>query len=375
MSTSIAQDFTKWLLDHTKIAWHQDRIKAWERGERFAPITIDMALTRACNYACNYCYAQMQENERKSFTKETVLNFFDDCAEVGVKGVSLVSDGESTLSPFFVDAIKRGHENGIAMASGTNGYLLNEAKLKEILPCLTYLRYNITAGETKRYAEIMGVKEHFFAKFCQIAKDSVRIKKETGSNCTIGFQMVLMPEFADQIIPLTKLGKEIGVDYLVIKHCSDNEDGFLGVDYGGYTAMYDTLREAEAMSTEHYQVSVKWSKIGDAGTRSYQRCYGPPFLLQLSGSGLVAPCGMLFGEEYKKFHMGSIVTERFRDIVKSDRYWEVVKYLASEDFNAQRMCGSLCLQHKVNEYLDGVKKGQIDPSQPDGTPPEHLNFV
>jgi len=27
--------------------------------------------------------------------------------------------------------------------------------------------------------------------------------------------------------------------------------------------------------------------------RKYSRCYGPPVMLQLSGSGLVAPCGML----------------------------------------------------------------------------------
>jgi len=43
-------------------------------------------------------------------------------------------------------------------------------------------------------------------------------------------QMVLMPEYADQIIPLARLGKELRPDYLVIKHCSDDEDGSLGVD-------------------------------------------------------------------------------------------------------------------------------------------------
>ena len=37
-------------------------------------------------------------------------------------------------------------------------------------------------------------------------------------------QMVLMPEDADQIIPLAKLGKELRPDYAIIKHCSDNED-------------------------------------------------------------------------------------------------------------------------------------------------------
>ena len=32
----------------------------------------------------------------------------------------------------------------------------------------------------------------------------------------------------------------------------------------------------------------------------------------------------------------------------------VVRYLASPDFNAQTMCGTLCLQHKVNEAQHGV---------------------
>ena len=31
------------ILDGTKISWHQERIKKWEKGERIAPITIDLA--------------------------------------------------------------------------------------------------------------------------------------------------------------------------------------------------------------------------------------------------------------------------------------------------------------------------------------------
>ena len=33
-----------------------------ERGERIAPITIDMALTQKCSYACTFCYAGLQQN-------------------------------------------------------------------------------------------------------------------------------------------------------------------------------------------------------------------------------------------------------------------------------------------------------------------------
>ena len=55
-------------------------------------------------------------------------------------------------------------------------------------------------------------------------------------------------------------------------------------------------------------------------------------MLQMSGSGLVAPCGMLFNEKYKKFHIGNIVDKRFKDIWNSEHYWEVMNYLASTKF-------------------------------------------
>ncbi|MFA7004633.1 MAG: hypothetical protein WC429_11385, partial [Verrucomicrobiia bacterium] len=84
-AVSVATDHTEQLiLDGTKIGWHLDRVHAWERGERIAPITIDMALTRACNYACTFCYAMLQENDRKIITTDVMYRFLDDCAEIGV---------------------------------------------------------------------------------------------------------------------------------------------------------------------------------------------------------------------------------------------------------------------------------------------------
>lgn len=374
--SSTMEDFSeKLILDGTKIGWHLDRVKAWERGERIAPITIDMALTRACNYACHFCYAMLQENDREIITKDVMFNFLEDCAEIGVKGISFVSDGESTISPAFVDSIVKGSQLGISMAVGTNGFVLTKSKLEQILPHLTYLRINISAGEPARYAEIMGVKESWFHQICQNIRDMVEIKKRNNLPVTIGLQMVLMPQYQDQIIPLAKLGKELRPDYLVIKHCSDNEDGDLGVQYDKYKELYDLLHEAEGYSDESYQVTVKWSKIQAEGKRSYQRCFGAPFMIQMSGSGLIAPCGMLFNEKYKKFHIGNIVTDRFKDIFNSDRYWEVMNYLASPEFNAQKMCGSLCLQHKVNEALDAHMKGKIRIAPPSGKTPQHINFV
>jgi len=372
---STANEHTQLVLDGTKVHLHEDRIRAWERGERIAPITIDMALTRACNYGCVFCYAMLQENERHPITVEVMERFLTDCAELGVRAISLVSDGESTLSPAFAYTIKRGHELGISMACGTNGFLLTRDKVEELLPCLEYLRINFDAGDPEAYSRIMGVKPEWFHQVVRNIRDMVEIKRRDDLDVTIGMQMVLMPQYGDQILPLARLAVELEPDYLVIKHCSDDEKGSLGVDYSRYRELYPLLEQAEAMSTERTRIAVKWSKIESEGTRSYARCYGAPFILQVSGSGLVAPCGMLFNERYRKFHIGNIVHDSFKDLVLGDRYWEVMSYLASPKFNAKRMCGSLCLQHKTNEYLDAMKKGLVVLQPHTGPPPLHKNFI
>ena len=188
--------------------------------------------------------------------------------------------------------------------------------------------------------------------------------------------MVLMPEFADQILPLARLSVDLGVDYLQIKHCSDNPEGDLGVNYGDYKRLYDVLEQAEKLTNHNTVVKVKWSKIQDGNIRSYKRCYGPPFLMQLSGTGLVAPCGMLFHDKYKRYHMGNITEQSFKEIWKSEKYWEVLNTLSSESFDAQTTCGTLCLQHSVNRYLDAwTKAGRPTLRKPAGVEPMHKEFV
>lgn len=363
------------ILDSHKLNWHQERVKAWLRGEKIAPITMDCALTRRCTYRCIYCYGQLQANDEKKMTKDVIFRFLDDAAEIGVKAISFVSDGESTCSPYLKDAIIKGKSNGLDMALGTNGYLLKDQDLPEILPCLTYLRFNFSAGEPKRYSEIMGCREECFYKVVKTIKEAVRIKKEKNLPVTLGIQMVLMPQFSDQIIPFAKLGKKLGVDYAIIKHCSDDEAGTLGVNYSQYFGLVDILKKAESFSDEQYLVKVKWSKILSGGQKKYSQCYGPPFIMQLSGSGLVAPCGMLFNNKYKKYHIGNIAEKSFKEIWKSKRYDEVMNLIASDKFDARTMCATLCLQHKVNEFLWDLKKKNTVLKKPEGEPPLHINFI
>ena len=67
--------------------------------------------------------------------------------------------------------------------------------------------------------------------------------------------------------------------------------------------------------------------------------------------------------------------ERFIDIFKSDRYIEIMNYLASEYFDAQTMMGTLPIQHYVSEALDNHAKNIKKIQKSEDVEPLHVNFL
>ena len=367
------------IIDSHKLSYHFDRVQAWENGEKISPVSVDMALTRACGAMCSFCYAMVQEpQERASIKTKEALNLLDDFGEIGIKAVSLVSDGESTISKAYVPFIQHAAKIGIDVGNATNGWEWEPNKIDQVLPFLAWVRFTVAAGTPEGYAKIMFKSaEHteVFDRAMSHIKYAVNLKKKLNLKVTLGIQMVLIPEFKDEILPFTKLAVDLGVDYGVIKHCSDDELGTLGIDYSKYESMYQLLTEAEKLSNDKTKIIVKWSKIKDKGISSYNRLYGPQFLLQLSGSGLVAPSGQFFNARYSKLHMGNFIEERFINIFKSERYKRIMDYIASPSFDAQTMMGTLPITHYANEALDNHIKGVDKISPQSGPKPLHANFI
>ena len=367
-------DFSQLIVDSTKVGWWKERVDAWHRGERIAPITMDIALTRRCNAACGFCAAKTQASASPSLDipKEIAFQFFQDAAEIGVKGISLISDGESTLVEYYAEAIEEMDRLGIKVGLGTNGIAFDRPLLERILPHVTYLRFNFSAGERQRYSEIMGVKPAIYDKVMQNIRDAVDIRNSNDLKCNLNMNLVCDPKDSDQLMPFAKIAKELGVDYAIIKHCFVDNDGVLDVSTD-YSALGPLMKECEAESGPGFRVVAKWDRLGDGAERKYNKCYGPMFILQMSGNGLVAPCGPLFNEQNKAFHIGNIMDTPFKEIFLSDRYKEVMDYLASEHFDPSKRCPKNCLQHHANDWLFRFKNGKV--SFPITPVPQHPEFI
>jgi hypothetical protein len=275
--------------------------------------------------------------------------------------------------PFYAESIEYGARLGLQIGIGTNGLVLRKPLLEKILPHLAYLRFNFSGGTREGYARIMGVDPSWYDQVVQNITDAMAIKRREHLACTINMQLVCDPKHGDELIPFAELAARLRPDYAIVKHCADDVEGTLGTDYTKYAGLMDTFDRMEAMSDDTFRVVVKRSRIANEGKREYSRCYGPPFIMQLSGNGLIAPCGFLFNEQYKAFHIGNICHDRWRDIWASDRYRTVMKYLASEHFDPRSRCGPNCLQDRTNDFLYRYVKGEM--ALPTSTMPAHAGFI
>lgn len=369
------------ILDSHKLAWHYDRVQAWENHERIAPVSVDMALTRACQANCRGCYAVLQEpQERSKITLDSLYALLDDFATIGVRAISLVSDGESTISPHYVAFVQRATSLGIDVGNATNGWRLFPDVSEQVLPHLKWVRFTVLAGQPESFLKMMHGntnERHIFWTAMHNISEAVRLKKKHNWDVTLGIQTFVTPDDSAEIIPFAQLALDLGVDYAVIKHTSDDETGTMGIDNQAYGLISETIRKAEAMSSNQTRVIAKWSKI--IGINSwpppYKRVYGCSFLLQISGSGLVAPSGMFFNARHSKFHVGDFTQERFIDMFRSERYWRVMHYLASPAMDAATMMGTLPISHYANVALDRHVKGIERIQLGTGTKPLHINFI
>jgi radical SAM protein with 4Fe4S-binding SPASM domain len=375
----------KWNMDSHKLFWHLDRVEAWKKGERIAPLHIDMGISSGCNMACTFCYGVIQNrdgfgtNSKKIFHMPTsaVKRTFKEAKEIGVKSIALIGEGENTLHPDFYEILSYGKEIGLDLSLATNGIKIDHSKLDIILSSLKWIRFNISAGTKETFEKIHRVKQ--MDRVLGNAKALTELKKKKNYECVVGFQMVVTKENMNDIVPLAKLGKECGVDYFVVKPCSDTYDSRLDSPKGEYIEILDIFKEAENYSSQGYTVNVKWQKVLNGGWKDYDSCHGTQFILGLSGRGDLFPCGHWFNERKDEFLMGNVIDKSFKEIWLSERYWEVQEKIRKH-VNVNKDCESNCRQHYINRFLffDG-KKSLTDTKKQYkehiAKKPNHINFI
>lgn len=354
---------SKYLFDGNKLLWHMDRVEDhYKFGNRIYPLHIDIGATKICNAKCIYCYGIKQKMENAIIPRDILVKLFREAPGLGIKSITVTGDGEPTLNPAIYEAVIEGDRFGLDIGFATNGIALTPSKIKILLDSCTWLRFNLSAVNPGSYKAIHGVDQ--WERVQDNIKLAIGQRKVWGQKCTIGLQMVLIPDCIDQVISEAKWAIKHGVDYFVIKQFSDpgcKEMSRFSLDWYDNKNTLAILHMAEGMSTDKTKIVPKWGMIKSKGKRPYDHCVDCPLIFQISGNSRCYPCGFLFNNE--AYCYGDLRVQSLKEILDSEHYWKLIHKLR-EEFDVHKDCQGCCRHDFTNDFIWKYLH-----------PPEHLNFI
>ena len=352
-------------IDSHKINYHIDRIYEWlHQTKTVYPIYVEITPSGACNHRCTFCAVDYIGYKTRFLDKELLKTRIAEMGQRGVRSIMFAGEGEPLLHKDLAEIIRHTKQSGVDVSITTNAVALTEKFCREALPFITWIKASVNAGDRDTYAKIHKTKPEDFDRVIANLTRAVQIKKELKAGCTLGAQMVLLPENAKGALTLARMGKEIGLDYVVIKPYSQHKMSithqYEGMRYDDYLQMVEAM---ENLSDEKFHVVFRYHTMEKLNEPEhyYTKCQATPyFWAYVMANGDVYGCSAYLEDD--RFCYGNIKENNFTEI------WEGKKRKKSADYVEHELditeCRKNCRMDEVNRYLWDLKH-----------PPVHANFI
>ncbi|TLD95150.1 radical SAM protein [Helicobacter jaachi] len=360
----------KFRIDSHKLIFHPQRVSAWqqaygdwEKEKHIYPIYVEVSPYGGCNHRCTFCGVDYMGYKSIKIDLEVYAKRIEEMGRLGVKSVMFAGEGEPFLHKDLPQMSAISVQSGVDVGITTNFVLASEKNLPLILQSASWIKVSLNAGDKESYALIHRTKEADFEKVLANLALSVRLRKELQSTCTIGAQMLLLPQNYHTAFALAHRLKGIGVDYLVIKpysqHLFSKTRQYEGLDYSAYLSLESQL---ETLNDEHFSVVFRASTMRKLQTKQpYTTCYSTPYFWgYISSNGDVYGCSCYLGQD--KFAYGNINEQSFEEI------WTGEKRKKSAEYVREKLDISQC---RVNCRMDSVNRYLWELQHPNG----HINFI
>jgi len=353
----------KYGIDSHKLHYHPERVLDWKNGENVYPIYMEISPAGCCNHRCVFCGLDFMEYKKRFLDTVILKERLTEMAKLGLKSVMYAGEGEPFLHKDMVEITRHAHEAGIDQSFTTNASLMSAKVSEQILDVTSWIKVSCNAGTRETYAAIHRTKAEHFDRVLKNLEDAVNIRSRKGYSCTLGMQILLLPETQGEVVQLAETVKNIGLDYLVVKpyshHPQSETDIYKDVSYEGIDELSEAL---EATRTDSFQPIVRLNTIQkwQEKERPYEQCLGLPFWSYLDAGGNVWGCSVFLEDE--RFNYGNINDNTFKEIWEGERRTKAMKWF-SEEFDPAT-CRINCRMDEINRYLWGL-----------ANPPAHVNFI
>ncbi|SFV50910.1 Radical SAM [hydrothermal vent metagenome] len=364
MSDKFAIDSHKMSLHPLRVAKWLEADDDWEKLKKIYPVYVEVSPYGGCNHRCTFCGLDYMGYENIGIEFDILKNTLTSMGENGVKSVMFAGEGEPLLFKGLDLIVEHCTKVGIDTSLTTNFVPLNKKNIERCIENCSWIKVSLNAGTKETYAAIHQTKEIDFDKVMSNLEYALEYRKKNNLKCTVGVQMLLLPENKDEATILAQKCKEIGVDYLVIKpysqHLSSDTEIYKDIDY---TPMLHLEEELNLISDENFSVvfRAKTMKKYVEKKQPYDKCYSTPFFWgYIAADGKVFGCSAYLGRE--EFCYGNIYENSFKEIWEGHKRRESYEYVKNElDI---KNCRVNCRMDEVNRYLNRLKN-----------PQDHDNFI
>jgi len=361
----------KYLIDSHKLMYHPKEVSKWleadnnwEKIKNIYPIYVEITPIGSCNHRCTFCSVDYIGYKSIKQDEHILSKRIKEMARLGVKSIMFAGEGEPTLYKPLPNILDICSEYSIDTSITTNGVMMSEKNIENFLKNCKWIKVSINAGDADTYSKIHQTKPDDFDKVVNNLAAAVKIRKEKGYECTIGAQMLLLPDNKNSAIDLAKKMSEIGVDYLVIKPYTQSLYGksrkYENLTYKNMLDLEDKLKRFE---TDKFQIVFRANTMKklDEKIRAYSKCYSTPnFWAYIMADGSVYSCSAFLGNE--KFNLGNINSSSFQEIWEGEKRKENLEFILNGlDIS---ICRKNCRMDNVNRYLWSLKN-----------PNSHVNFI
>ncbi len=353
----------KYNIDGHKLHYHLERVHDWLAGKTIAPIYMEISPSGACNHRCVFCALDFMEYKPSFLETRALEQCLGELAELGLKSVMFAGEGEPLLHKDIAQISQITHRRGLDVALTTNGVLLDKNHSNKLLPVCSWIKVSCNAGSSETYNLLHRGRSDDFNKVFGNLDAAVQIRQSNNYPCTLGVQMLLLPENRHEALTLAKKCRDIGLDYLIIKPYSQHPQS--------RTRTYEKIRynefdiareELESFASESFSIIFREQSMTtwDSGKRNYDRCLALPFWSYLDSRGNIYGCSMHLNDD--RFCYGNIYNNSIAEIWHGEKRKESLAWVANN--LDPHNCRVNCRMDKINDYLWSLTH-----------PPKHVNFI
>ena len=365
------KDMSLFRIDSHKLMLHPERVAAWkthhqewETAKAIYPIYLEISPTGVCNHRCTFCAVDYIGYQNHHLDPKLLQSRLDEMAQLGIKSVMFAGEGEPTLYKALPEVLDHCSEVGIDTSLTTNMIPVTQKNVDAFVRNCTWIKASINAGTSQTYSKIHDCRPTDFEKALENLAHAVATREQNRYSCTLGAQMVLLPENANEACTLGEQLKKIGLDYLVIKPYSQHHSSitrkYEQIDYKKFINLEKDLASLNGDGFNLIFRSVTMNR-NITQNHEFQTCHATPFFwAYIMANGDVYGCSAYLKNE--RFCYGNLNKQTFREIWEGERR-EKNYHFVLEELDI-RDCRLNCRMWNTNSYLWELNH-----------PGNHVNFI